>query len=166
MQASRLSSSMLLVRETSRIQKRRITTTIARYDTKRRDNVTRCNPFVTLYIATSQDGFIADEHGSVDWLPEPESNADSTCATDYGYAKFFESIDTVVMGSKSYEQVLTFGVEWPYSGKQCFVFTPVNHWNTLAEMTTIMVKYPLPRLTSHHSCIVWEMRDLRVKFGS
>ncbi|MBM3857614.1 MAG: dihydrofolate reductase, partial [Verrucomicrobia bacterium] len=28
---------------------------------------------VILYIATSQDGFIADEQGGVDWLPsEPD----------------------------------------------------------------------------------------------
>lgn len=28
---------------------------------------------VIVYIATSQDGYIADERGSVDWLPQTES---------------------------------------------------------------------------------------------
>lgn len=27
---------------------------------------------VIVYIATSQDGYIADEKGSVDWLPQTE----------------------------------------------------------------------------------------------
>ena len=68
---------------------------------------------VIYYVATSLDGFIARRDGSVDWL---------FTEGDYGYSAFYERIDALVMGSKSYKQVLTFG-EWPYPGKTSYVFT-------------------------------------------
>jgi len=71
-----------------------------------------------LYIATSLDGFIAREDGSIDWLTEYENNPE----TDYGYSEFYASIGTVFMGRKTYEQVLGFG-EWPYEEKKVYVFT-------------------------------------------
>jgi len=49
----------------------------------------------------------------VDWLFSDQ---------DYGYADFFAQIDTVLMGSKTYYQILSFG-EYPYKGKECFVFS-------------------------------------------
>lgn len=70
-----------------------------------------------MYIATSLDGYIATPDGGVEWLSKFESGDE-----DYGYAEFFDGIDALVMGSKSYEQVLTFGA-WPYAGKTSFVFT-------------------------------------------
>jgi dihydrofolate reductase len=72
---------------------------------------------VTLYIASSADGYIARKDGSIDWLPPPVSDE-----TDYGYAEFYSSIDAVLMGSKTYEQVLSFG-DWPYAGRPAHVFT-------------------------------------------
>jgi len=74
----------------------------------------------TLYIATSIDGFIARKNGSVDWLDKFNSPKE-----DYGYNKFLKSIDTIIMGSTSYEQILTFG-EFPYKNKTCYVFTSRN----------------------------------------
>ena len=41
---------------------------------------------------------------------------------DYGYTDFLASVDTVIMGRRTYEQVLTFG-EYPYKGTQSFVFS-------------------------------------------
>jgi dihydrofolate reductase len=54
----------------------------------------------------------------MDWLTEYENNP----GTDYGYSEFYASIGTVVMGRKTYEQVLEFG-EWPYGEKKTYVFT-------------------------------------------
>ena len=65
----------------------------------------------------SLDGFIARENGSVDWLDKFNSPKE-----DYGYKKFFDSINTVLMGSSTYKQILGFG-EFPYKGKNCFVFS-------------------------------------------
>lgn len=66
-----------------------------------------------LYIATSLDGYIAGKDGSIDWL---------FTDADYGYRDFFASIDTVLMGSRTYEQTRSFW-DFPYEGKSCFVFT-------------------------------------------
>lgn len=68
---------------------------------------------VTLYIACSLDGFIARKDGSIDWLFND---------ADYGYQEFYDSVDTLLIGRKTYEQALGFG-EWPYLGKKCYVFT-------------------------------------------
>ena len=66
---------------------------------------------IILYIACSLDGYIARSDGSVDWLFTDQ---------DYGYTGFLGSVDTVVMGRKTYDQVLTFG-PYPYSGKTGYV---------------------------------------------
>jgi dihydrofolate reductase len=71
---------------------------------------------VILFIASSLDGYIARTSGAVDWLFTVNENQ------DYGYADFLASIDTVLMGRRTYEQVLSFG-EFPYKGIQCFVFS-------------------------------------------
>jgi dihydrofolate reductase len=68
---------------------------------------------IILYIAASLDGYIARETGDVDWLPTN---------TDSGYDEFYKSIGTVVMGKKTYDQILTFG-EYPYKEKNSFVFS-------------------------------------------
>lgn len=69
---------------------------------------------VTLFIATSLDGFIARSDGGIDWLFSDG---------DYGYAAFYETIDTVVMGRKTYELALTFGPPYVYQGKTNYVFS-------------------------------------------
>jgi dihydrofolate reductase len=71
---------------------------------------------IKLYIACSLDGFIAREDGSIDWLTKYDNNPE----TDYGYSEFYSSIGTVLMGRKTYEQVLDFGNLW---GKKSYVFT-------------------------------------------
>lgn len=75
-------------------------------------------PRIKLYIATSLDGFIARENGNIDWLTKYENNPE----TDYGYSEFYASIGKVLMGRKTYEQVLGFG-EWPYREKKSYIFT-------------------------------------------
>ncbi|WP_414573933.1 dihydrofolate reductase family protein [Nostoc sp. CCY 9925] len=72
---------------------------------------------VTLYIATSLDGYIARSNGGIDWLSIVE-----TPEEDYGYAAFYDSIDAIVLGSKTYELGLSFD-QWPYPDKKSFVLT-------------------------------------------
>lgn len=68
---------------------------------------------IKLFIASSLDGFIAREDGSIDWLPQSGNS---------GYEEFFKTIDTVIIGRKTYEQILTFG-KYPYEGKKSYVLT-------------------------------------------
>ncbi len=64
----------------------------------------------SVFIATSLDGFIARENDDLDWLPDPSTAPDGE---DYGYKKFMESVDVIIMGRGTYEKVLTFG-GWHY----------------------------------------------------
>ena len=68
-------------------------------------------PKVSVFIATSLDGYIARNDGSIDWLIKANTLAPE--GEDGGYKDFIATIDTLVMGRLSYEKVLTFG-EWPY----------------------------------------------------
>jgi dihydrofolate reductase len=57
---------------------------------------------IIVHIATSADGFIARSDGSVDWLdrPSPKGN--------YGMGAFYQSIDTILLGRKTYDVALAF----------------------------------------------------------
>ncbi len=75
-------------------------------------------PHNRVYIATSLDGYIADIHGKVGFLDIfhfPEGD-------DMGYADFMSQTDAILMGRKSFETVLGFGVDWPYT-KPVFVWS-------------------------------------------
>ena len=74
-------------------------------------------PEVVYYVAASLDGYIATSNGGIEWLSPFEGKSE-----DYGYAAFYASIDSVLLGRRTYEQCLTFG-EWPYRGKPCWVFS-------------------------------------------
>ena len=71
----------------------------------------------SVYIATSLDGFIARADGRIDWLGIVERGGE-----DYGYGVFHQSIDTIVIGRRTYETALGFD-SWPYAGKRCLVLT-------------------------------------------
>lgn len=71
------------------------------------------------YLAVSLDGYIADADGGVGWLD------DFADAEDGGYEAFVQTVDTVVMGGRTYRQVtqeLSPGL-WPYEGLDCWVWT-------------------------------------------
>ena len=69
---------------------------------------------IILNLATSVDGFIADENGGVDWLNDFQ-------AEEYGMIEFFEQCGTAIMGSKTYEQALSFN-SW-FGKMEGIVFT-------------------------------------------
>ncbi|MGH3648629.1 MAG: dihydrofolate reductase family protein, partial [Micromonosporaceae bacterium] len=77
------------------------------------------------YTATSIDGFIADEHNSLDWLFEVESNGGDR------FAPFFSEVGAFAMGATTYEWVLAHEklLETPdkwfgwYGERPCWVFT-------------------------------------------
>ena len=88
-------------------------------------------PKVILYIATSLDGFIARPDGNLDWLtsfPQPKSG-------DYGYNDLLNSISTIVMGRKTYDEILAFGIEWPYTEYNTYVVTKNKSYKTTTPNT-------------------------------
>ncbi len=72
---------------------------------------------VVYYVASSLDGYIATADGGVEWL-----GAYQSAAEDYGYAQFYATVQVLVMGRQTYEQVQGFG-RWPYEGKPVTVFS-------------------------------------------
>ena len=73
---------------------------------------------VILYIAMSLDGYIAKENNDISWLSLVEKSGE-----DYGYSDFIQAIDTVIMGRKTYEKVMSFGIEFPHKDKKCYVIS-------------------------------------------
>jgi dihydrofolate reductase len=74
-------------------------------------------PVCSVFIASSLDGFIARPDGGLDWLDAVQSPGE-----DYGFGEFLASVDTLVVGRRTWEVVLGFG-EWPYAGKRVVVLT-------------------------------------------
>ncbi len=73
---------------------------------------------IKLYIACSADGFIARPDGDISWL-----DAVAAPGEDYGYAAFYDTVDTIVLGRKTYDKVLSFGIEFPHKNKTTYVIT-------------------------------------------
>lgn len=73
----------------------------------------------SIYIAASLDGYIARLNGNIDWLPT-EKDVDGG---DFGYQAFMDTVDTIVMGRRTYETVAGFGGEWPFAGKRVVVLS-------------------------------------------
>lgn len=75
---------------------------------------------ISLFIAMSLDGYIADSKGSVDWMvgQGEDDNMDS-------YFGFVKDIDTVIMGWNTYHQIITelSPKEWVYSDFTTYVVT-------------------------------------------
>jgi dihydrofolate reductase len=74
-------------------------------------------PRCSVFIASSVDGFIARDDGSIDWLLSVQLEGE-----DYGYGHFIDSVDCFVLGRRTYETILKFD-SWPYAGRRCVVLT-------------------------------------------
>lgn len=72
---------------------------------------------ISVYLACSLDGYIADKAGSVDFLSQMEYGDE-----DYGFKAHMASVDTMLMGRKTYETAIT-GDFWPYEGKRTVVLS-------------------------------------------
>ena len=76
---------------------------------------------ISLFIAMSLDGYIADSRGGVGWLKgqgDDNENIDT-------YSEFVKDIDTILMGYNTYDQVVTelSPDEWVYRDFTTYVFT-------------------------------------------
>ncbi|WP_404452041.1 dihydrofolate reductase family protein [Virgibacillus necropolis] len=73
---------------------------------------------LVFYGAVSVDGYIARNNHSLDWLLGTEGEE------EIGYEDFYATIDIILMGRKTYDQILNdVPGEFPYKGKQCYVFS-------------------------------------------
>ncbi|TXF89208.1 dihydrofolate reductase [Neolewinella aurantiaca] len=109
---------------------------------------------VKLFIAVTLDGKIARPDGSVAWLEE-YPNPDGL---DYGYTDFYASIGTVVMGRKTYQEILGFDVPWPYADAQTLVVSSNSALETPTPQTSVIPDIDptsLRRLTSEAKGDIW-----------
>lgn len=73
---------------------------------------------VIVYIAQSVDGYIAKKDDDISWLSMVDAPGE-----DYGYGDFVENVDTVIMGRRTYEKVLSFGMEFPHKERKTYVLS-------------------------------------------
>ena len=70
-----------------------------------------------LYIAMTLDGFIADKDDNLEWLLKVEGKGDN------GYQNFYNTIDSVVMGRRTYDWIIQNMDEYPYKDKDSYILT-------------------------------------------
>jgi len=73
---------------------------------------------VILYIAMSLDGYIATNDNGLEFLALVEEDGQ-----DYSYKDFVNTVDTVIVGRKSYDKVLSMGLEYPHADKDLYIIT-------------------------------------------
>lgn len=76
------------------------------------------NRKVILYISMSLDGYIATKQDDIGFLSMVEKKGE-----DYGYDKFVKTIDTVIIGRKTYDKVIEMGYEYPHTDKDVYIIT-------------------------------------------
>ena len=91
---------------------------------------------IIAYLATSADGFIARPNGAVDWLDRPRVPG------DYGMARFYRTVDTMVMGRKTWDVGRKLGARID-AAKTTYVFSRKRRRSAVPGV--VFVDEPIPR---------------------
>lgn len=77
------------------------------------------------YCASSLDGYIAESDDTIKWLTgyEPRPLGDAVVPVPGGYDDFYVGVGALVMGSVTYDFILTELDGWPYSSKPTWVLS-------------------------------------------
>lgn len=76
---------------------------------------------VVLYISCSLDGYIAKPGDDLSFLDAVQIEGE-----DYGYTAFTDSIDTVLIGKRTYDWVVNLGQGFHHADKETYVMTRQN----------------------------------------
>jgi dihydrofolate reductase len=74
-----------------------------------------------LYISASLDGYISKPGDDLSFL-----NLVQVDSEDYGYEAFVDSVDTVIVGKRTYDWVMNVVDEFPHKDKEAYVITRKN----------------------------------------
>lgn len=98
---------------------------------------------ISLFIAMSLDGYIADSTGSVDWLQGQGDGEDIDT-----YSEFIRDVDTILMGWNTYHQIVTelSPDEWIYRDFISYVIT--HNERTSSEKIRFVNRDPVDLLKS------------------
>lgn len=109
-----------------------------------------------LFIATTQDGFIARPDGSIDWL----TSLTFSDGEDGGYGAMYAGIDTLIVGRKTFEHVVHLSNgQYP-------------HQDRMTKLVTSNQQYPISdsqhgkNITIYSENLVDHVRHLKVENGS
>lgn len=78
-----------------------------------------------LFIAMSLDGYIAKPDGDISFLDEMNQEGE-----DYGYTAYIEMVDTVLLGRKTYDKILSMGMGNYYGERDVYVITRTPRKNS------------------------------------
>lgn len=86
---------------------------------------------VILFIATSEDGYIARRDGSIDWLTSWSFSE----GEDGGFQSFYARISTILIARKTFEHVLqlTEG-PYPHQDRETYLITSNENYPTIPEI--------------------------------
>jgi len=73
---------------------------------------------VLLYIAMSLDGYIAKTGDDLSFLSMVDQPGE-----DFGYSEFYSTVDTVIVGRKTYDWVMKQVPEFPHADKESYIIT-------------------------------------------
>lgn len=76
---------------------------------------------VVVYIAASVDGYIAGTNGDMSFLDIVQQEGE-----DYGYVAFLDTVDTVIMGRKTYDWVMEQVPVFPHTNLTSYIITRTN----------------------------------------
>ncbi|MDP2188710.1 MAG: dihydrofolate reductase family protein [Sphingobacteriaceae bacterium] len=71
-----------------------------------------------LYISSSLDGFIAGPNDDLSFLHPMQLEGE-----DYGYEAFVDTVDTVIVGRRTYDWVVNQGYDFPHTDKEGYILT-------------------------------------------
>jgi len=77
-------------------------------------------PEIIYHVASSLDGFIADQDGKVDWLNDFDSFDDPELVKDFN--EFQNSFDAIALGGHTYDFALGYG-QWMSPNTPSWMFT-------------------------------------------
>lgn len=88
----------------------------------------------------SLDGYIASKDSSLDFLSIVEHEGE-----DYGYVEFVSSVDTVIIGRKTYEKVIQMGYGYPHTDKDVYIITrttrpPIGNFKFYNEDLALLIQ--------------------------
>lgn len=89
---------------------------------------------IIAYTASSVDACVAGPGDGIDWLYQDSESI----STGFAYNEFLSSVDTILMGRKTYEVVLKLAADFPYKTKRNYVYTrdpnyKGNEWVTVVN---------------------------------
>ena len=76
---------------------------------------------IQYYVASSLDGFIAQEDDGLQWLFDAAD--DPTTGEDADYNAFYEQVTAIAVGATTYRIMLAHDRPWDYTGRPTWVFT-------------------------------------------